>query len=51
MNMDTRTIPGPQPYPKPQPDLGQILKLGKKLREVKKGGGKLSKKGKQLGEA
>lgn len=47
MDMDTRTIPRPQPCPQPQPDPGQILKLGKRLKER---GGELSKeKGEQLG--
>lgn len=43
MDMDTRTIPRPRPCPKPQPDPRQILKLGKRLREMKERGGELSK--------
>lgn len=39
MDVDTRTIPGPQPCPKLQPDLGEILKFGNKPREIKERGG------------
>ena len=35
-------LPRPQPHPKPQPDLGQILKPGKRLWEMKERDGELS---------